>query len=72
MASEDDQYHPKDAVKAAIQGTMVMGAAGAFVSAIQNTLTRRNVTAWGFVTRTGGTIAVFGIRMKFQGILPVC
>lgn len=62
MASEDDQYQPKDAIKAAIQGTMVMGAAGTFVSAVQNTLTRsRSATAWGFITRTGGTIVIFGI-----------
>jgi hypothetical protein len=60
MASEDHQYHPKDAVKAAINGTMITGAAGALVSAIQNTLTKRNVSAWGVFTRTGGTIAVFG------------
>ena len=64
MASDDEQYHPKDSVKAAIQGTMVMGGAGAFVSAIQNTLTRKNVSAWGFITRTGGTIAVFGILLQ--------
>lgn len=60
MASEDEQYHPKDAVKAAINGTMITGAAGGLVSAIQNTLTKRNVSAWGVFTRTGGTIAVFG------------
>jgi hypothetical protein len=60
MASGDDQYHPKDAVKAAINGTMITGAAGGLVSAIQNTLTKRNVSAWGVFTRTGGTIAVFG------------
>jgi hypothetical protein len=50
MASEDEQYHPKDAVKAAINGTMITGAAGGLVSAIQNTLTKRNVSAWGVFT----------------------
>jgi hypothetical protein len=60
MASGDDQYHPKDAVKAAINGTLITGTAGGLVSAIQNTLTKRNVNAWGVFTRTGGTIAVFG------------
>jgi len=69
MAPEDDQYQPKDAIKEAINGTIVMGAAGAFISAIQNTLTRRNVTAWGFLTRTGGTIAVFGTYIRFCGII---
>jgi len=61
MASGDEQYHPKDAVKAAINGTMITGAAGGLVSAIQNTLTKRNVSAWGVFTKTGGTIAVFGL-----------
>jgi hypothetical protein len=61
MASGDDQYHPKDAVKAAVNASMVTGAAGAFVSAIQNTLTKRNVGAWGIFTRTGSTIAVFSM-----------
>jgi hypothetical protein len=60
MAADDDQYHPKDAVKAGIQGTMITGAAGLAVSAIQNTLTKSNVNAWSVFTRTGGTIAVFG------------
>ncbi|KAK2628936.1 hypothetical protein QTJ16_002039 [Diplocarpon rosae] len=59
MASANEQYHPKDTIKAAIQGTLVTGAAGGFISAIQNTLTKRNVGAWGVFTRTGGTIAVF-------------
>jgi len=61
MSSGDDQYHPKDAVRAAINGTMITGAAGLAVSAIQNTLTKRNVNAWGVFTRSGGTIAVFGM-----------
>lgn len=39
---------------------MITGAAGTMVSAIQNTLTKQNVNAWGVITRTGGTIAVFG------------
>ncbi|KAL3426219.1 Tim17/Tim22/Tim23 family protein [Phlyctema vagabunda] len=59
MAPGQEQYHPKDAISAAINGSVVSGAAGAMVSAIQNTLTRRNVSAWGVVTRSGGTIAVF-------------
>lgn len=60
MASGADQYHPKDAVKAAINGTMITGAAGAMVSAIQNTLTKRNASAWGVFTRSGSTIAIYG------------
>ena len=62
MASEDNKpYVPKDAVALAIESTLVMGAAGLTVSAIQNTLTRQNVTAWGVFTRGGGIIAIFGV-----------
>jgi hypothetical protein len=70
MASEDDQYHPKDSVKAAINGTMVMGAAGGLVSAIQNTLTRKNVNAWSVFTRTGGTIVAFGTNKILECASP--
>ncbi|MCJ1246542.1 hypothetical protein MMC30_003750 [Trapelia coarctata] len=59
MASQERLYQPKDAVTAGIKSTMITGSAGAMVSAIQNTLTKQNVSAWGVVTRTGGTIAVF-------------
>lgn len=60
MAPEGEHYHPKDAVKAAISGTMVTGGAGALVSAVQNSLSKRNVGAWGIFTRTGSTIGIFG------------
>lgn len=53
-------YQPKDALGAAIKATMVTGAAGTFISTIQNTLTKQNVGAFGIFTKTGGTIAVFG------------
>jgi hypothetical protein len=66
MASGDDRYQPKDAVKAGINGTLVVGSAGLAVSAIQNTLTKRNVSAWGVFTRTGGTAAMFGTFDIFQ------
>lgn len=53
-------YQPKDALGAAIKATTVTAAAGAFVSTIQNTLTRQNVGAMGAFTKFGGTTAVFG------------
>jgi len=60
MATDEAVYQPKDAISTSIKSTMITGAAGAFVSGVQNTLTKQNVTAWGIFTRTGGTIAVFG------------
>ncbi|KAL8700591.1 MAG: hypothetical protein Q9224_000892 [Gallowayella concinna] len=64
MASQDESaYQPKDALSDTVQTTMIVGGAGVFVSAIQNTLTRQpNVTGWGVITRTGGTIALFGTQ----------
>ncbi|MCJ1483777.1 hypothetical protein MMC06_003945 [Schaereria dolodes] len=59
MAAEKAVYQPKDAVTAAIRSTAITGLAGTLLSAVQNTLTKQNVTAWGIFTRTGGTIGVF-------------
>jgi len=56
----EELYQPKDAITAAIKATGVTGAAGAFVSTIQNTLVRHNAGAWGAITRFGGTTALFG------------
>ncbi|KAK4696098.1 hypothetical protein P7C71_g1763, partial [Lecanoromycetidae sp. Uapishka_2] len=62
MASEEESlYQPKDAVGIAIESTLILGAAGLTVSAIQNTLTKQNVSGWGVFTRTGGTIAIFAV-----------
>ncbi|KAI4153286.1 MAG: hypothetical protein L6R39_001618 [Caloplaca ligustica] len=60
MASEDRPvYHPKDAISATVRTTMILGGAGLFFSAVQNSLARQNVTGWGVFTRTGGTIGMF-------------
>lgn len=60
MASEDTIYQPKNAVNQTVKATMITGGAGLFASAIQNTLTKENIGAFGVFTRTGGTIATFG------------
>ena len=60
MASQHVTYHPKDAVSAAVTATMVTASAGAIISGVQNALTKQNVGAFGILTKTGGTIAVFG------------
>ncbi|KAK9600154.1 hypothetical protein V6Z92_000244 [Aspergillus fumigatus] len=61
MASQDEHYHyhPKDTISAAMKTTMLTGAVGLFASAVQNTLTRKNVGPWGVFVRSGGTIGVF-------------
>jgi len=60
MATESEQYHPKDAIEAAISGTLILGGAGFLVSAVQNTLAKSNIGPWGVFTRTGGVIGSFG------------
>lgn len=60
MASEDAVYQPKDTIRQSVKATMITGGAGLFASAVQNTLTKQNIGAFGVFTRTGGTIATFG------------
>ena len=64
MATDGDTYVAKDAVAAGTTGVLTVGGAGLVISAIQNTLTKQNVGAWGIFTRTGGTIAVFGTSLS--------
>ena len=60
QAQTEDDYHPKDALGAAVKATAVTGAAGLFISTVQNTLYRHNVGAFGAFSRFGGTTAVYG------------
>ena len=61
MAAEEEVYKPQDAVAQSVQATLIVGGAGLLISTVQNTLTRQNVGAWGVITRTGGTIGIFGL-----------
>lgn len=65
---EETPYQPKDAIGGTIKATMITTGAGAFVSAIQNTLTKQNVGAMAIFSRTGSTIAVFGMRQSRSGL----
>ncbi|KAI1385744.1 uncharacterized protein F4822DRAFT_414053 [Hypoxylon trugodes] len=56
---EQHIFHQHDSLKSAINGALLGGGAGFTVSAVQNSLARRNVGAWGVFTRTGGTVAMF-------------
>ncbi|GAB1209382.1 hypothetical protein BDV32DRAFT_59024 [Aspergillus pseudonomiae] len=57
--TEDHSYHPKDAIQATMKTTMLTGGVGLFASAVQNTLTRKNVGPFGVFVRSGSTIGVF-------------
>ncbi|CAK7208716.1 hypothetical protein SCUCBS95973_000196 [Sporothrix curviconia] len=56
---DSDVYQPQDSLYAGVKGVAAVGGAGLFLSAIQNSLQKRNVGAWGVFTRTGGTVASF-------------
>lgn len=57
---EEPPFKRRDAIGLATKGTLIVGGAGLFVSAVQNTLTKQNVGALGVITKTGGTVATFG------------
>ncbi|KAI4858616.1 NADH-ubiquinone oxidoreductase 213 kDa subunit [Hypoxylon rubiginosum] len=56
---EEHHFHQHDAIKSGIKGSLVGGGAGLITSAVQNSLAKRNVGAFGVFTRTGGTVAMF-------------
>jgi len=55
----DMTYQPKDAIETSIKSATMTGGAGLFLAAVQNTILRENVGAFGVFTRFGGTIALF-------------
>ncbi|KAF2399847.1 NADH-ubiquinone oxidoreductase 213 kDa subunit [Trichodelitschia bisporula] len=60
MAShEGHPYHPRDAIALTTETALITGGFGAFVSGVQNTLTRQNLGIAGFFTKFGGTTATY-------------
>ncbi|PKY07377.1 NADH-ubiquinone oxidoreductase [Aspergillus campestris IBT 28561] len=57
--TEEHTYHPKPTVQRALKTSMLTAGAGLFASAVQNTLTRKNVGPFGVFVRSGSTIGVF-------------
>lgn len=71
MAPNSDAYHPQDALKAGINGALITGTAGAFASAIQNSLHKKNIGMMGVFTRTGGTAFVFSKPIKSNPLIAI-
>ncbi|KAI1333761.1 hypothetical protein F5Y15DRAFT_421547 [Xylariaceae sp. FL0016] len=66
---EEHIFHRRDAVKSAINGALIGGGVGFCASAVQNSLAKSNIGAWGVFTRTGSTMAQFaavGTVYKFS------
>ena len=63
--AQQQQFKPferKDAIGQGVKGTLIVGGVGAMLSAVQNSLAKENVGAFGVITRTGGTVAMFGMN----------
>lgn len=45
-----------------MKATALTGTVGLFASAVQNTLTKRNVGPLGIFVRSGGTVTIFGMQ----------
>lgn len=59
--SEGEQYHPYDTLKETTYAGTITTTIGAVVSGMQNTMTRQNVGTFSMFTRTGTTVATFGM-----------
>jgi len=60
MAGEKN-FERRDAIGQGVKGSLIMGGVGSILSGVQNSLAKQNIGAMGVITRTGGTIAIFGM-----------
>lgn len=63
MSDHEEVFHPEDAIAKSIHATTITGGAGLLLAAVQNTVARENIGAFGVFTRFGGTIALFGMNI---------
>ena len=59
--TEDDHYHPKDAVHLGLYHGMIFGGGGLLFAAVRNSLATKNVGPWTTFTKHGGIVATFGM-----------
>lgn len=57
---DDAVFEPYDTISRTIRSTVITGSAGLFLSAVQNTLSKENVGAFGVVSKYGRSTAMFG------------
>lgn len=60
ISDDDIPYNRVDAIGSAIRATSITGAAGLMLAAVQSTVAKENVGAFGVFSRFGGTVAIFG------------
>lgn len=59
-----EPFHPRNAVKSGVNGALFGAASGFIVSAVQNSLAKTNVGAWGVFSRSGSTIATLSTSSR--------
>lgn len=57
--AEETPYHLKDTIGRSMKSAAVLGSAGVFVAATQNTLARQNYGVMGVFTKFGATAGYF-------------
>lgn len=55
-----ETYEPQDAIGKAIKNGAMLGGAGLFLAAVQNTVAKENVGMFGIFSRFGSSTALFG------------
>lgn len=60
IGSDDVMYEPQDAVGKAIKNGTMLGGAGLFLAAVQNTVAKQNVGMMGVFSKFGSSTALFG------------
>ena len=70
-SDSDPTYHPQDAIENTVSSGLRVGGAGLLLAAVQNTLTRENIGAFGVFTRYGGTVALFGTQTLANDLISV-
>lgn len=71
MADQHATYHPQDTLANTGNAMLQTTAVGAVLAGVQNTLRKQNVGALGIITKSGGTIALFGAQTLNRGILKL-
>ncbi|KAK5940594.1 hypothetical protein PMZ80_007011 [Knufia obscura] len=52
-ADVDEQYHPQDAIGAGVKSAIAVGTAGLFFAAVQTSVAKQNIGAFGVFTKSG-------------------
>lgn len=57
---QDVTFQPQDAIGKAIKNSAMLGGAGLFLAAVQNTVAKENIGMFGIFSKFGSSTALFG------------